>query len=149
MARLVKCPHCGRTFFLEEEGGRTGRVQVVFDGGKGPKGAYGTFRIRWPDGRLQQERRTFEAGTTSNEAEYRTLLAALDRLLAEVEDPGALELEVLGDSQLVVNQVNGTWKARDPRMLRLRDEVRRRLERFGRVEVRWHGREESVDRFGH
>lgn len=49
---------------------------------------------------------------TNNEAEYHAFIYLLDRLIeGDVQD-----VKIYGDSSLVVNQVNGTWKARDDRM---------------------------------
>ena len=50
---------------------------------------------------------------SNNEAEYEALLA----LLKDVWDMGAREVEVYSDSWLVVNQVQGSFEARDPRMM--------------------------------
>ena len=49
---------------------------------------------------------------TNNEAEYRSLIEICDNL----ERLGIKNVNIFGDSLLVVNQVNGTWKARDVRM---------------------------------
>ncbi|XP_030941575.1 uncharacterized protein LOC115966483 [Quercus lobata] len=49
---------------------------------------------------------------SNNEVEYETLLAGLRVIL----DMGAWEVEIYSDSQLVVSQVQGSFKARDSRM---------------------------------
>ncbi len=49
---------------------------------------------------------------TNNEAEYLSLIQLCDPL----EKLGIEKIKIYGDSQLVVNQVTGQWKARDPRM---------------------------------
>ena len=49
---------------------------------------------------------------TNNEAEYLSLIELCDKL----EQLGVEKINIYGDSQLVVNQVNGIWKARDARM---------------------------------
>ncbi|XP_023914564.1 uncharacterized protein LOC112026112 [Quercus suber] len=49
---------------------------------------------------------------SNNEAEYEALLAGL-RLVSKL---GARNVEVYSDSRLVVNQVQGSFEARDPRM---------------------------------
>ena len=50
---------------------------------------------------------------SNNEAEYEVLLAGL----RVVSDLGAKEVEVYSDSWLVVNQVKGSFEAKDPRMM--------------------------------
>ena len=49
---------------------------------------------------------------TNNEAEYLSLIELCDKL----ENLGVKKINIYGDSQLVVNQVNGLWQARDKRM---------------------------------
>jgi len=49
---------------------------------------------------------------TNNEAEYMSLIELCDNL----EQLGVKNINIYGDSQLVVNQVNGLWKTKDPRM---------------------------------
>jgi len=55
------------------------------------------------------------AGMTNNVAEYRALLGTL-KWLAEHGHRGD-EIDLRIDSQLVVNQVNGTWECRSPALL--------------------------------
>jgi ribonuclease HI len=57
---------------------------------------------------------------TNNEAEYHSLI----KLVHEITRKGINNVKIYGDSQLVVNQVNGVWKAKDARMKELRDRVR-------------------------
>ncbi len=63
---------------------------------------------------------------TNNVAEYRALLKALE-LLAGLDARRAL---FLLDSELIVRQMNGQYKVKDPKMRMLHAEVRRGLTRF-------------------
>lgn len=56
---------------------------------------------------------------SNNEAEYNALI----KLVEEIRRRGIIKVNIKGDSALVVNQVKGTWKAKDPRMKALRDQV--------------------------
>ncbi|MCL7452617.1 MAG: ribonuclease HI family protein [Anaerolineae bacterium] len=129
---------------------------LIFDGGsKGNPGpGYGSYAItRLRDGARRLERLDLGEGYTSNEAEYDVLIAALEDLIARIEDAGRkpeeFSLEVRGDSALVINQVEGRWKASEPRMRQRRDQCRRLLSRFGAVVLKAHPREESVRVLGH
>lgn len=125
---------------------------IVFDGGaKGNPGkGYGSFHISGPDGLVIHERREYGDRITNNVAEYRTLIAALQRLQSEIGEnvPGA-SVQVLGDSKLVINQTNGDWKIKKPWLQLLRDEVVALLANFGAVSLRWQPRMESVRVLGH
>lgn len=49
---------------------------------------------------------------TNNEAEYNAVI----RLIKAANSIGADELKVCGDSNLVVNQMSGAWKIKEPRL---------------------------------
>lgn len=57
---------------------------------------------------------------TNNDAEYRALTKALN-LAAEITKD---ELDIFLDSELVVRQLNGIYKVKEPRMKALFDEVK-------------------------
>lgn len=129
---------------------------VVFDGGsKGNPGwGYGSYAItRVQDGAQRLERLDFGQGYTNNEAEYDSLLAALQdldhRITEAGRQPGEFALEIRGDSSLVIKQLQGRWKAKDPRMKERRDRCRELLERFAHVDLKTQPREESVRILGH
>lgn len=69
--------------------------------------------------------------TTNNIAEYRALLEALN----EAERLGARDLTILSDSQLLVNQINGTYKVRDPGIFTLWSQAKRKLIKFEKYRV--------------
>jgi ribonuclease HI len=128
---------------------------IVFDGGAigNPGHGYGSFEIIGPGGVHVLERLEFgEKGErmTNNEAEYLTLIISLERLLSMVkEDPKQVSVSIHGDSALVINQVNGTWKIKKPHLQKLRDQVVGLLNQFGGFELQWHSRLNSVWILGH
>ena len=129
---------------------------LVFDGGSrgNPGWGYGSYAItRVLDGARRLERLQLGDGYTNNEAEYDALIAALQDLLRRIEgagrQPKEFSLEVRGDSALVINQLQGTWKANDPRMVERRDRCRPLLDRFGSVHLKTQPRQESVRVLGH
>lgn len=78
---------------------------IEFDGGARPNpgpAAIG-YVLHTPDGEETESRHVGES--TNNRAEYRALIAALERAL----DLGCTSVEACGDSQLVVRQVTGEY----------------------------------------
>jgi len=128
---------------------------IVFDGGSegNPGFGYGSYAVITRDGRERIRRLDFGNDVTSNEAEYDTLIAALEDVSERVESagkrPADFSVEVRGDSNLVLRQVRGEWKAKDERMRQRRDVVRSLLSRFGGYRLVEQPREESVKVLGH
>lgn len=56
---------------------------------------------------------------TNNAAEYAALLA----LVKEAQRRNIQSISIKGDSQLIINQVNGVWKAKKPTMKYYRNKV--------------------------
>ena len=56
----------------------------------------------------------FSFSATNNEAEYEALIISLKL----AKEPGIPALQVFSDSQLMVGQVNGECKVRDPSMIK-------------------------------
>ncbi|TDY61713.1 ribonuclease HI [Aminivibrio pyruvatiphilus] len=75
---------------------------------------------------------------TNNEAEYLALLL----LLEEVERRG-ISADILGDSQLVVNQVTGRWKINEPRLRELADRAMDLLRRT-KSSISWVPRDQNA-----
>lgn len=126
-------------------------IRIVFDGGSigNPGSGYGSYQLTVRGRAEQPKRLTFSEDHTSNEAEYDTLLEALEAVLRRADDPGRVQLDIRGDSQLVINQVNGTWKAKDARMRERLDQVHALLKPFGSWTATWHRRSNSVKALGH
>lgn len=130
-------------------------IVVIFDGGSrgNPGQGYGSYALRWPGQAQQIVQLRFGDRVTNNEAEYDTLIAALEAILQRLEDsraaPNTAKVEIRGDSLLVINQVKGKWEAKEPRLRARRDRVRSLLEQFGAWQLIHHDREHSVQTLGH
>ena len=130
------------------------RWVLHFDGGSrgNPGPGYGSF-VLLQDGREVRRKRADFGRRTNNEAEYLALIEGLKDALAYFSHQGvdaAQEaLEVRGDSQLVLSQVRGNWRAREPRMGVLRDQALKLLGRFGRYTLVQVPRSKSVELLGH
>jgi ribonuclease HI len=130
-------------------------IRIVFDGGsKGNPGqGYGSYALEWPAYPRQVVRLQFGNRVTNNEAEYDTLISALEAVIKRLTETGAdarsAKLEIWGDSQLVINQVNGEWEANKAEMRVRRDKARALLNRFGTSSLRYHSRNNNVEILGH
>ena len=137
---------------LADEGAR---LTLVFDGGSlgNPGKGYGSFKLTGPDGLEEIVRLDLGDNVTNNQAEYRTLIAGLERAfdwaLRAGRDPRRLHLTVATDSKLVVEQILGRWKVRHPGLQPLCDGARALLHQFGSYEIRWQPREQTVRILGH
>ena len=96
---------------------------------------------------------TFGKKDTNNEAEYDTLIAALEavreRLAEEGIEPGMASLSIRGDSLLVCNQVQGKWNCKEPRLQGRLKKVKALLSTFGSADLGHHPRAKSVEILGH
>lgn len=81
-----------------------------FDGAAEPTNpgnrSIGVF-LEGPSGTVVQLSRAIGFGT-NNEAEYEAIIALMESAI----EAGAPSVQIFGDSQLVVNQLNGTWAVR-------------------------------------
>jgi ribonuclease HI len=119
------------------------RLTVNVDGGaRGNPGpaAIGVV-VRDADGQVLAQLGETIGRATNNVAEYRALLRGLE-LAAE---HGAGEVELLGDSELVVRQVEGRYKVKDATMKELHGRVKRALGSFEGWSIRHVRREQNAD----
>jgi ribonuclease HI len=117
------------------------RLVINVDGGaRGNPGpaAVGVV-VSTPDGEVLEEHAERIGSATNNVAEYRALMLGLERALAL----GAREVELIGDSELVVRQVQGEYKVRDEVLWRLHKHVIRALAEFDSWSIRHVRREEN------
>ncbi|HET7037661.1 MAG TPA: ribonuclease HI family protein [Thermomicrobiaceae bacterium] len=130
-------------------------LTIVFDGGsKGNPGfGYGSFQLGDRAGFSEITRLEYGDRVTNNQAEYRTLIAALQQALGHAArrgwPAGELSLAVRSDSQLVIEQVLGRWKIRHPGLQPLAAEARRLIAQFGQVTLTWQPRAQTVKVLGH
>jgi ribonuclease HI len=90
-------------------------------------------------GGLIWERVEYLGERTNNEAEYEALIM----LLEEMQRRGIRETSVFGDSKLVINQVLGLWKVKEPRLKPLAARARELVSAVG-ARPRWVPRTENV-----
>ena len=107
------------------------RARLFTDGGSrgnpGPA-AFG-YVIETEDGTVLASRGEAIGVATNNVAEYRALLAGLEN----ARDLDVRELEVVSDSELLVKQMRGEYRVKNPALRELQGEAARLAEAFERV----------------
>ena len=105
--------------------------KVFMDGATSALGAGARIVIITPE-RIRVEH-SFRLGfkASNNEVEYKALLIGLRAIL----NLGDREVEVYSDSRLVVNQVQGIFEAKDPRMIEYLRLVKQITNQFQKVKV--------------
>lgn len=79
---------------------------------------------------------------THNIAEYQGVLLAIEYAM----ELGVRRLDILSDSKLIVNQIRGSWKTREPHLKLLREEAVRSLkENFDSYSIEWVRRTENKE----
>lgn len=126
-------------------GSWTRRVRVVIeaDGGSrgnpGPAG-FGCVVFSADHTTVLAEHKQFIGETTNNVAEYRGLIAGLE----QARRLGANEVAVSMDSKLVVEQMSGRWKVKNPGMAELNQQARALASTFDTVTFSWIPRERNA-----
>ena len=76
---------------------------------------------------------------TNNEAEYNAILL----LISVAKSKNISTMEIRGDSALVINQLSGAWKTKEPRIKVLKDKVQEISEGMN-ITYTWVPREENA-----
>ena len=110
------------------------KVVVNVDGGArgNPGPAAIAAVVQDPDGEVLEGRGEHIGRATNNVAEYKALLLGIERAAAL----GAKDLELVGDSELIVKQVKGEYKVKEATMRELHAEVKRALSGFDSWSIR-------------
>jgi len=115
---------------------------VHVDGGArgNPGPAAAACVITSPAGELLGEHAQLLGVTTNNVAEYRALLLGLE----QARELSVSEVEVIGDSELIAQQVLGRYKVRNESLRPLHSEAMRALGSFDRWSIRTVPRESNA-----
>jgi ribonuclease HI len=120
-----------------------GKLTVNVDGGaRGNPGpaAIGVV-VRNDDGAIVEAVGETIGKQTNNVAEYRALIRGIELALAH----GATEVELIGDSQLIVRQIEGRYKVKHAAMKDLHAEAKKLLANFDSWSIRDVRREQNAD----
>jgi|SRR5580698_7630114 ribonuclease HI len=110
------------------------KVIIHVDGGArgNPGPAAAACVISSPNGETIDQGAQLLGTATNNVAEYRALLLGL----ARARELGAVEVEVIGDSELIAKQVQGLYKVKHPAMRPLYLEAMQALKGFEQWSIR-------------
>jgi catechol 2,3-dioxygenase len=97
--------------------------------------------VQGPGGEVLEEHGERIGTATNNVAEYRALLLGIERAAAL----GASEVELIGDSELIVRQVKGEYKVKDAALQELHTQVKRALGGVERWSIRHVRRGENAE----
>lgn len=89
--------------------------------------------------KIIKEYKEFIGIATNNQAEYKALIKALELL----RDLGASRAKIFSDSQLLVKQLRGEYKVRNPELKKLFNEVKKREKFFESIEYKHIPREKN------
>ncbi|MDP2718839.1 MAG: ribonuclease HI family protein [Dehalococcoidia bacterium] len=78
---------------------------------------------------------------TNNQAEYSALIAGIEAALRL----GAVSLDIRGDSKLIVEQIRGNYKVKEPKLKSLFQTACRLLTRCEKYSIKWVPREENSE----
>ena len=117
------------------------RATLYTDGGArgNPGPAAFAYVLEAEDGTVLDSRGERIGVATNNVAEYRALVAGLERAL-ELAIP---EVEVVSDSELLVKQMRGEYRVKNEALRDLSSQASRLARRFGKVEYRHVTREHN------
>jgi ribonuclease HI len=120
-----------------------GKLTVNVDGGSrgnpGPA-AIGVV-VRNDDGAVVEAVGETIGRETNNVAEYKAMVRGLELALAH----GADEVEMIGDSELIIRQIEGRYKVKKPDLKPFHAEAKALLGKFDRWSVRHVKREHNAD----
>ena len=128
---------------------------IHFDGGaeRNPGPIRYAYQIRdVAEGSVERKSKFNLAEGTNNQAEYMALLEALKRLLVFLEKenklPRAISLQVRGDSQLVICQMQGKWQCKNPGLRSFYDKARTLSAKFKKISFKYVPRKQNVKELG-
>ncbi len=110
-------------------------------GNPGP--AASSFIVRDSSGQIIVQEGVVLGETTNNVAEYTAVKLAFNKIVQEFSGLLPADVEVLSDSKLVVEQLSGNFKIKNPNLKIIFDEVKLLEEKIGDVIYRYIPRGEN------
>jgi ribonuclease HI len=120
-----------------------GKLVVNVDGGArgNPGPAAIAAVVQDAEGEVLEEHSEAIGEATNNVAEYRALLLGIETAVAR----GAQQVDLVGDSELIVRQVKGDYKVKDATLRELHDQALKALKAFEVWTIRHVRREDNAE----
>ncbi len=122
------------------------KLTVYLDGAsRGNPGPAGVgIVISDEKGKVISEINEYIGKTTNNVAEYAALIRALEEIgIIAGKPPKEVAVKFYLDSELLVNQINGTYRTKDKNLFSLLQQVRKLSSNFTKVEYQYIPREKN------
>ena len=104
---------------------------------------YGSWRLRTANGKSDLiSKKPFPEGMTNNQAEYLAVIMSVEDLLCRIRGakklPKDFSVRIMSDSELIINQINGTYRTKNSYLMKLKHrslDLLMQLEKFEMVKV--------------
>jgi ribonuclease HI len=118
----------------------TDRLQLFIDGAsRGNPGLSGAGIVITKGGKILEGLAQYLGERTNNQAEYEALIMGLERL----KELRVRSVEVMSDSELLVNQVNGKYRVKNPELLKLYKRAKILIREFHEFSIKHISRREN------
>ncbi len=114
---------------------------LYFDGAcRGNPGPMGIGVVLLENGKKVKEISKFIGKGTNNIAEWSALIQGMKLALSH----GCRELEVRGDSQLIIRQITGRYRVKSQNLIPLYEEANRLSGSFNKITFKWVRRDDNI-----
>ncbi len=125
------------------------KFKLYFDGNKTPQGTTCSYIITDENRKIIiDETLNLPNETTVNEAEYSGLINGIKKLLDYLNKNNAsaknVEVEIYGDSQLIIKQLTNEYECKKPNLRILRSQARNLLSNFLSFNATWIERNKNL-----
>lgn len=110
------------------------KLSIFVDGSGGPDSGFGFFVKETGESLYRKE-----AGITNNQAEYKAIIAALEKFLGTGD-----EVVIYSDSKNTVSQLNHEFAINNPQLRELAMKAWALAGRYNGLEIRWVPRKENL-----
>lgn len=106
-------------------------LKVYFDGAsRGNPGQAGVGVVVMDDDNIIAKSYGYVGKKTNNQAEYLAVILALD-LISDNPAVKTNKIRLIGDSQLVIKQLKGEYKVKNPKLKELYRQIKKKIESLG------------------